>query len=374
MKINEFRYEVETFVKEKICPYTNTIDKVGRISNSTIQDIANKGYLGCNIPLIYGGSEYNSEKIGIINELFAKASPSVRSLFTVQGMVALAIQRYGTKEQKERWLPMLSSGTALASFALAEEQAGSDSNNIVSSYSEKGDSFVLNAEKVWVTFGQVANIFLVFAKKDEKYSAFIVDRGFNGVEVKAVDGLLGLRGSMVATLSLRDCEIPKENILGAPGSGLSYIAPMCLDYGRFTVAWGCVGICQECLDNSLEYVNYRSQFGNAIKDYQLIQRIITSMISMTKASRLMCESVNLLRDSGEPTAVIETCLAKYFASKAANDVASNAVQIFGANGCIDSYPIERFFRDSRINEIIEGTTQILEIVIAGNYSNIENIR
>ena len=369
MDITDFKNDLEHFVSANVRPSARSFDENEEIPESLIKQIAERGYLGCNIPTYFGGSDLPSQQIGLINEEFAKGSPSVRCLFTVQGMVALAISRWGTKEQQERWLPRLANGEIIGALALAEDQAGSDASNLSSKYELQDDHFIINANKIWVTFGRMAKLFLVFAVNNGKCSAFIVEKEREGIQIKKTTGLLGVRASMVASVSLKNCVIPRENILGAEGAGLTHIVPSCLDYGRFTVAWGCVGICQACLEYSLSYTNERKQFGSFLKDFQLIQGMLTSMIAQTKAARLMCESTNDLRDSGDPDSIIETCLAKYFASQAANDIAGKAVQIFGANGCIADYPIERFFRDSKVNEIIEGTTQILEILIAGNYTN-----
>ena len=368
MEENDFKRDLERFVSINIKPNARLYDQKGGIPESLIKRIAEKGYLGCNIPSQYGGSNLNSQQIGLINELFARESPSVRSLFTVQGMVSLAICRWGTKEQQKKWLPRLASGEIIGAFALAEVQAGSDAGNISSSYTHKENYFTINANKVWVTFGQIAKLFLVFAINNGQCSVFLVEWAHEGIQIKKTEGLLGVRASMVASVTFKNCVIPEENILGVEGAGLTHIAPSCLDYGRFTVAWGCVGICQACLDYVLSYTSERKQFGSFLKEFQLIQGMLSSMIAQTKAARLMCDSINTLRDDGDPASIIETCLAKYFASQAANDVSSKAVQIFGANGCIADYPIERFYRDSKINEIIESTTQILEILIAGNYT------
>jgi glutaryl-CoA dehydrogenase (non-decarboxylating) len=175
---------------------------------------------------------------------------------------------------------------------------------------------------------------------------------------------LGVRASMLAELHMEDCRVPKENLLGRVGFGFSHVASSALDYGRYSVAWGCVGIAQACLEACLRYTDERQQFGAYLKDHQLIQQMITDMITNVKAARLLCYQAGFLKEAGDPRAVMETSIAKYFASKAAVQASSAAVQIHGANGCSSAYPVQRYLRDAKIMEIIEGSTQIQQITIA----------
>lgn len=363
----ERKEAVIEFAKKKIIPVATEYDEKESYPVELIRDMGKQGFLCPHIPKEYGGGELDMYSIGLINEQIGQASASVRSILTVQGMVGLAILKYGTKRQKDTWLPKLSSGEIIAGFALAEEKAGCNSSSLSTSYHEIKKEYELNGKKTWVTMGQLTNLFLVFARRGEEFSAFLVEREREGVKVDSVKGLLGLRATMVADVTFSNVRIPKENLLGSVGVGLRFIVPLCLDYGRYTVAWGCVGLSQACVNECFSYANQREQFGSKIKDFQMIQRMLAKMVALTKSSRLMCWNAAERKEDGDFNSILETCITKYYASTVANEVASMAVQIFGANGCKNQYPVERYFRDAKISEIIEGSTQILEIMIANNY-------
>jgi alkylation response protein AidB-like acyl-CoA dehydrogenase len=178
--------------------------------------------------------------------------------------------------------------------------------------------------------------------------------------------MLGTRASMMAELHLERCRVPKQNLVGAPGFGLSHIASAALDCGRYSVAWGCVGIAQACLEACLQYTSQRKQFDTLLRDHQLVQRMIAHMVVGVKAARLLCCNAGQLKDAGDPTSMIETSIAKYFACRTAVEIARDAVQIHGASGCSSEFPAERFYRDAKIMEIIEGSNEIQEITIAQN--------
>ena len=235
------------FAKKKIIPIATESDEKESYPVELIRDMGKQGFLCPHIPSEYGGGELDIYSIGLINEQIGQASASIRSILTVQGMVALAVLKYGTKQQKYKWLPKLSSGEVIAGFALAEEEAGSNSSNLSTSYHEVKKEFELNGKKTWITMGQLADLFLVFARCGEEFSAFLVERERAGIIVDSVKGLLGLRASMVADVTFSNVRIPKENLLGSVGIGLRFIVPLCLDYGRYTVAWGCVGLSQACV-------------------------------------------------------------------------------------------------------------------------------
>lgn len=358
---------LNSFVKKKIIPIATEYDEKECYPVELIREMGTQGFLCPHIPKEYGGGEFDYYSIGLINEQIGQASASIRSILTVQGMVALAILKYGTKQQMYKWLPKLSRGEIIAGFALAEEEAGSNSSNLGTSYQEVENEYEINGRKTWVTMGQLADLLLVIAKRGEEFTAFLIERDRVGVTVDPVRGLLGLKATMVANVTLTRVRIPEENLLGSLGIGIRFIVPLCLDYGRYTVAWGCVGLSQACLNECFEYTNQRKQFGVKIIEFQMIQRMLAKMVALTKASRLMCWNAAEQKEEGEYYSILETCVAKYYASKAANEIASMAVQIFGANGCKNEYAIERFFRDAKISEIVEGSSQILEIMIANNY-------
>lgn len=360
--------EFRAFVDEVVVPCARESDRTERLSPEVVRKMAEKGYIGSMISREYGGMGLDMVTLGLLNEEFGRGCSSIRSLLTVHGMVALAISRWGTYEQKEQWLGRMASGEAIGAFALTEPHVGSDAKSIETSAVLFEDHYMINGRKKWITMGQIADVFLIFAQCNGKPTAFLVDKRTEGFSIKPISGMMGARASMLAELTFDQCRVPRENRLGGEGSGLSHIALSCLDYGRYTIAWGCVGLGQACLEESLRYANTRRQFGELLSSNQLIQKMITEMVVDIQAARLLCLNAGYLKEQSDPDSIMETWNAKYFASRMINKVANDAVQIHGANGCHNGYPIERFYRDSKLNEIIEGTTQMHEIMIGSHAS------
>lgn len=356
--------EFRKFVNLEILSQADRYDREEQVSGEVIGKLARKGYLGALVPTEYGGREMEMITCGILNEEVGRGCSSLRSLLTVHGMVSQAISKWGNAQQKEKWLPRLASGEVVGAFALTEPQAGSDAKNIMTTVTATAAGYVLNGQKKWITFGQIADLFLVFAQSEGKTAAYLVEKDSPGLSLSPIHGMLGVRASMLAELHFKDCVVAKENLLGRVGLGIPYIAAMALDYGRYSVAWGCVGVAQACLDACLQYTNERKQFGVYLRDHQLIQLMLTDMLTNTKAARLLCLQAGYLRESGDPRAIVDTSIAKYFASTSLNKIANDAVQIHGANGCSSEFPVQRYLRDAKIMEIIEGSTQLQQINIA----------
>ncbi|MEH2088576.1 acyl-CoA dehydrogenase family protein [Nostoc sp.] len=352
------------FVNEEIYPSAGEWDRKEFTPPELIKKITEHGFLGAILPQEYGGKGMDMITYGILNEEIGRGCSSVRSLLTVHNMVAYALCKWGNKSQKEYWLPKFASGEIIAAFALSEPHVGSDAKSVETTATLAGDTYVLNGQKKWITYGQIADVFLVFAKCEGKPTAFLVEKNSPGLSVKPMSGLLGVRASMSAELLFNNCHISSENLVGKLGFGFSYIASSALDYGRYSVASGCVGIAQACLEACIKYTNERKQFGVYLKEHQLIRQMITQMITNVKAARLLCYQAGYLKDINDPNSIMETSIAKYFASTVATKIANDAVQIHGGNGCSNEYPVERYLRDSKIMEIIEGSTQIQEITIA----------
>jgi glutaryl-CoA dehydrogenase (non-decarboxylating) len=352
------------FVQTEIIPYADRFDQEEMTPPELIQKIAQQGYLGALAPVESGGMGMDMITFGLLNEEFGRGCSSLRSLLTVHSMVTYAILRWGNKQQKASWLPRLAAGDVIGAFALSEPNVGSDAKSIETQAEMRGNTYVLNGRKKWITYGQIANLYLVFAQCDGRVSAFLVQRDTPGFDIRPIQGLVGIRASMTAELFFQDCVIPKENLIGGRGFGLASVATSALDIGRYSVACGCVGIAQACLEASLHYTSERKQFGVYLKDHQLIQQMITNMITNVKAARLLCYNAGYLKDIGAPNTIMETWIAKYFASTSASKIASDAVQIHGANGCSSDYPVQRYWRDTKIMEIIEGSTQIQQTTIA----------
>lgn len=365
--MEDLRKEFKKIADEVVEPFAKLNDSNQSLAKEVIETLSNKGYLGLVVSKNYGGMELNMNETGIFIEQIGRVCSATRNLFTVHGMVQLAIQRYGTEEQKEYWLPKTITDECICAFALTEPEIGSDAKNIKMVAEKVKDGYLLNGEKKWITMGQIANLFLVFANIEGKTTAFLVDRECTGLEIEPINDMLGVRGSNVALLKFNDCFVSEKNILGRIGNGFNLVALSALNYGRYTVACGSLGLAQGCLDESLKYASTREQFGNKLKENQLIKKILTEMIVSTKASRALCVEAGNLYDSGDPEAIMSIWIAKYDATKTLTKIASDTVQIFGANGLSNDYKIERFYRDARVNEIIEGTTQMHEILIA-NYA------
>jgi glutaryl-CoA dehydrogenase (non-decarboxylating) len=352
------------FVQAEIQPNADRYDREERVPIEIIQRMAREGYLGAIIPREYGGSEFDMITFGLLNEALGRGCSSLRSLLTVHSMVSYALLRWGSKEQKTYWLPRLATGETLAAFGLSEPEVGSDAKSIKTSAVTSEQGYTLQGHKKWMTYGQIAQLFLIFARNGSGTSAFLVERDTPGFSVSPITGILGTRASMVAELFLEDCRIPARNLLGGRGFGMASIASSALDIGRYCVAWGSVGIIRACLEDSLRYSSQRQQFGVYLRQHQLIQQMITEMMTNLSAARLLCLQAGYSKDQGDPATVMQTWIAKYFSSVKAVQAANDAVQIHGANGCSSEYSVQRYMRDARVMEIIEGSTQIQQITIA----------
>jgi alkylation response protein AidB-like acyl-CoA dehydrogenase len=352
------------FVDDYIAPNADRYEREETLPSALIQKLAQQRYLVATLPREAGGAGMDAFTYGLLTEEIGRGCASVRNLLGVSGMVAHAIMRWGSRAQKEKWLPQLGSGDLIAAFALTEPHVGSDAGHIETTATLAGNMYVLHGCKKWISFGQAAHLFLVFAHCDGKPTAFLVERHTPALAVKPISGLLGLRASMLAELHLDGCQIPRENLVGTVGAGFAWVASSALDHGRYSTACGCVGLAQACLDACHCYTQERRQFGVFLKDHQLIQRMMTNMIANVSAGRLLCYQAGYLRQSGDPDAIQATLIAKYFTSTILSQIASDAVQIHGANGCSDDYSVQRYLRDAKIMEIIEGTTQIHQLKIA----------
>jgi alkylation response protein AidB-like acyl-CoA dehydrogenase len=351
------------FADREVAPHAGAWDRAAATPREVIARMAEEGYLGAVVPREHGGAGMDWVTFGLLNEELGRACSSVRSLVTVHSMASWGVLRWGSRAQKERWLPRLASGAALGAFALSEPDVGSDAGAVGTTAVADGDAYVLAGQKKWITCGQLADVFLVFAKAEGKPVAFLVERGAPGLDVRPLQGITGTRASMLAELVFDGCRVPGESRVAGPGFGLA-VAMSALEVGRYSVACGCAGLLRACLDASLAYAAERVQYGVPIGEHQLVQRMLANMAADWRAAHWLCLRAGWLRDAGDPAAGPETFVAKYFASTAATRAALDAVQIHGANGVSEEYPVERFLRDSRVMEIIEGSTQIQQVAIA----------
>lgn len=357
------RAEFQAFADARVAPFAGAWDRAAATPRDIVDATGAAGYLGSFLGREHGGAGMDWVTFGLLNEEIGRACSSLRSLITVHAMCATAVQRFGSRAQKERWLPALATGRTIGAFGLSEPEAGSDAHAVRTTATPDGDGYRLDGVKKWTTYGQLADLFLVFTRNGEKHVAFLVERDTPGLTVKPLGGITGTRASMLAELHFDGCRVPKEARVGGEGFGLP-IALSVLEVGRYSVGFGTVGLIRACLEASLAYAAAREQGGARIREHQLVARMITNMATDYRAARLLALRAGWLRDQGRPEAVQETFVAKYFASTAATRAALDAVQIHGANGCSEDHPVERFLRDSRVMEIIEGSTQIQQVTIA----------
>lgn len=354
----------QSFVEKEVVPAADEYHRQQRLPRAALGRLAELGYLGLCLPAAVGGGGRDLLTLGLLAEELGRGCSSLRSALTVHSMVAHTVLRWGTAMQKESLLPALATGKLLGALALSEPGVGSDAKSIETTATATRDGYVLHGVKKWITLGQLADLFLVLAKCEGQPVAFLVERQRKGLSTIPITELLGTRASMVAQVQLAECLVPKENLVGRLGFGLSQIATTALDLGRYTVAWGCVGIAQACLEACIVYTTERKQFGVALREHQLVRQMITDMMTEVAAARLLCYHAGRLRDQRDPEAQPAAAMAKYFASRAAVRAAGDAVQLHGANGCSSDYPVARYLGDAKVMEIIEGSTQIQQSTLA----------
>jgi glutaryl-CoA dehydrogenase (non-decarboxylating) len=363
----DFRDQTRQFARQEIVPWADQIDQEQVTPDSVLTTVRKSGYLGAALPARWGGGGLDPVSYGLLTEEIGKACSSIRSLLTVHNMSAQAIVKLGSHEQREQWLPALCAGEKIIAFALTEPDVGSAAQDIETEALDRGDTFLLNGTKKWITYGQVADLFLVFAQCAGKPTAFLVDRLSDGLTVLPVKDVFGTRGSMLAELRFDNVPVSRSQQLGHLGTGVSFVANTALDHGRFSVAWGSTGIIQACLDACISYTEERRQGGHKLREYQLVRRKLADMLVAYTAARALCYQSARLREQGDPRAVMETCTAKYFASDAAYRAATDAVHLHGANGCSPQYPVNRYLRDATVMGVIEGTEEIHQMTLA-NYA------
>lgn len=354
----------DQFIENYLHSYAEVFDKEKNIPRDFFYTLAQNGFLGACIPKQFGGQQWDELTIGLMHETFAKELCSMANILTVLGMVSKSLIQFGSEVQKQTWLPRIASGKTLAALALTEPNIGSDLEHVETQLLDRGDGFILKGSKKYITLGQIADLFLVLANCQGQPTAILVEKDTPGLIISPMPNFLGLRSNMLAEIFFDDCRIPKTNLLGSIGMGLTYVIQAALDEGRYTTAYGCVGLGQACLDAALGYTQERKQFDRSLGEHQLIQKMITEMVVQVKAARELCFYAGVLRQQKNPAYIAETLVAKYVASKMVVFVSNHALQIFGAAGFDETYPVERYYRDAKVMEIIEGTSQMHEILIS----------
>jgi len=357
-----------TFAEAEILPHIRDWDERHEVPLATFRKMGEMGFLGAPIPEGYGGSGMDYVSLGLLCEELERADTAFRVIMSVHvGLNSLTLLQWGSEDQKQRFLLPQARGDKLATFALTEPGAGTDAANLQTTARREGDDYVLNGAKIWISLGDVADHFLVFAtldraRKHRAITAFIVERGMAGFSTGTLAGKLGIHAGNTGQLFFDDVRVPAANRLGEEGEGFT-IAMSAIDQGRFTVATGSVGLAQACLDASLKYAHERQTFGEEIGRHQLVKQMIARMGQGIEAGRLLCWQAAWLKNRGRRN-TRETSLAKWFCTDHAVQSALDAIQIHGAYGYSNEYPVERYLRNSKAAVIYEGTSQLHTLIQA----------
>jgi len=362
------RKMVRDFAQKEVAPIAAEIDDKGIVPFENIRKMAQLGLLGLTVSEKYDGSGADAISYAIAIEELAKACASTAIILAVQNsLVCGGIEKFGSDEQKTKYLKPLARGEKLGAFALTEPGAGCDAAAQSTTAVRDGDSYVINGTKHFITNGGFADVIIVFAMTDKAQrskgiSAFLVEKGFTGFSVGKEEHKMGIRGSNTCELVFTDMHVPAANLMGGEGQGFK-IALTMLDAGRIGVAAQAVGIAQAALDASAKYSKERQQFGKPICEFQAIQWMLADMTTRIEAARLLTYNAALKKQSGQRYSK-EASMAKLFASETAVFVVDRAMQIHGGYGYMKEYPIERYYRDAKITEIYEGTSEVQRMVIA----------
>ena len=362
------RKSAHDFAAEKVLPRAAEIDEQAKIPRELIAEMGALGFMGAYVPEQYGGAGLDVLSYTLIVEEINRACASTGvALCSHVSLAVDPILHHGSDEQKARYLPALASGERIGCFALSEPASGSDAAAMRTGATRQGDSWILNGTKNFITNGSIADVAIVFAQTDptERHkgiAAFIVETKTPGFSVGKLEKKLGIRGSDTAQLVFQDCRVPAANLLGEVGEGLR-IALSTLDGGRISIAAQAVGIARACLEDSLAYAKQREAFGKRIADFQAIQWMLADMATEIDAARLLTWRAAAAKDAGEDH-ILAAAEAKLFASDVAVRAARDCVQIFGGYGYLKDFPAERHYRDAKITEIYEGTSEIMKLVIA----------
>lgn len=366
----QLRRVAADIANEQLAPRAEEMEETRAIPADVVKLLAEQGYFGMLAPEKYGGAELDYVGYALTVEEFARGSPAVALLVSVQNsLVVKPVLNYGTEAQKEKYLGRLATGELIGAFALTEEEAGSDAGNVKTSAVKEADSYILNGHKRYITNAGIAGLFLVVASTDPSaggkgLSCFLVERDTPGFTVGERFDSMGMRAADIRKLHFENCRVPADALLGAEGEGLK-IALASLDGGRIGIAAQAVGIARGAFEAAKKYAGEREQFGRPIASFQAIQFYLAEMALRIDAARLLTWRAAALADAGERFTA-EAAMAKLYASQTANFVANLALQIHGGYGYMKDYAVERFFRDARITEIYEGTSEVQKIVIASN--------
>ncbi len=362
------RRSAREFTEAEILPYIRDWDARGEVHREVFGKMGELGFLGAPVPDTYGGAGLDYVSLGLLCEELERADTAFRVIMSVHvGLNSLTLLQWGTEDQKRRYLVPQARGEKIATFGLTEPGVGTDAAGLQTSARRDGDSYVLNGSKIWISLADVADHFLVFATLDRALghrgiTAFIVERGMPGFSTGTIHGKMGIHAGNTGTLFFDDVRVPVENRVGEEGEGF-LIAMSAIDQGRYTVATGAVGLAQACLDASLKYAHERHTFGREIGQHQLVKQMIAKMGQGIEAGRLLCWQAAALKNRGLRN-TRETSLAKWFCTEHAVASALDAIQVHGAYGYSNEYPVERYLRNAKAAVIYEGTSQLHTLIQA----------
>ncbi|CAN5722437.1 acyl-CoA dehydrogenase family protein [soil metagenome] len=359
---------VREFTAAEIAPHIREWDVRHEVHREVFERMGELGFLGAPIPEEYGGPGMDYVSLGIVCEELERADTAFRVAMSVHvGLNSLTLLQWGTQDQKQRFLVPQARGEKLATFGLTEPGVGTDAANLATTARRDGDSYLLNGSKIWISLADIADNFLVFAtldksKKHKGITAFVVERGMAGLSTRTLEGKLGIHAGNTGEVYLDDVRVPVENRVGEEGEGFT-IAMSAIDQGRYTVAAGAVGLAQACLDASVRYARERHTFGQEIGQHQLVKQMIAKMGAGIEAGRLLCRQAAWLKNRGVRN-TRETSLAKWFCTDHATHSALDAIQVHGAYGYSNEYPVERYLRNAKAAQIYEGTSQLHTLIQA----------
>lgn len=366
---NMLRETVREFARKVVAPRAAEIDKTGEFGRDTFREMGELGLLGIPIPEEYGGAGADYTSYAITVEELARECPSTAlGLCAHTSLGTLPIYNFGSEELKRKYVPPNARGERIGSYGLTEAEAGSDSGNTKTRAEERDGVFVLNGTKMYVTNASVAETFVMTAVTDpempkhQRISAFVLERSFDGLTIAKKEDKLGMRGSDTCIVNLDNVKVPAENLIGRRGDGFKYFM-MTLDSGRIAIGALALGIATGAYTRAVKYARERTQFGKPLGEHQAIQFMIADMATEIEAARHLVYNAARLRDLGRPHAR-EASIAKLFASETAMRTTRNAIQVLGGYGYMTEYEVERFYRDAKLCEIGEGTSEIQRIVIA----------
>ncbi|MCM3594881.1 acyl-CoA dehydrogenase family protein [Metabacillus idriensis] len=368
-EIEQMKKMVRSFVDNEVEPYAQQIEDEDRIPDHLVEQAKDLGLFGISIPEEYGGIGLNAVGKAVVLEQLGHTHNGFVSLISAHtGIGSTGLVKLASESLKQKYLPDMAAGKKIAAFALSEPGAGSDATNLATRAEKRGNQWILNGTKHFITNAPVADVFTVFALTDKEkgakggITAFLIEKDFPGFSLGKKDKKMGLRGSHTAQLIFEDCLVPEENVIGEVGMG--YMSALkILSEGRVGLAARAVGSCDKLIALSASYAKERIQFGKPIADNQAIQWMLADMATETEAARTLTYMAASMIDEGKKV-IKEASMAKLFASDVFNRVADKAVQIHGGMGYVSDYPVERFYRDARITKIYEGTNEIQRLIIA----------